>query len=818
MALYHGTNADLISFSEDNIQKYPGFWLSEDPVYAGSHGNRLYEVNADIQNPLVLEDDMDLVYEEFPKYLGEDAFDEDKVYSKEFRDFLIDRGYDAFRFEHHGADTVIILHPEQAKGIDLVYDKNRLLKAMDAAGYTYDDINSGYDLCFNYEGGSMRFENWKEVSDWLNGVVFDDPEISDRVEFILKGKEQDMHEARIYDKDLGLDGEVSELVRQADMYTDSFSDEALEYLSERAKDFGYEEKYVQIPKLLIAERAREARGDGTINYERLKIEEYEYGKASLAMSNYGGEIGRELEIMQEGDQIIISLTGMDDKGSWHAAGTYSVDEFMQGDAGWLEHAIGETFYYTMQYDDPEIENNIEEGTTLESQTESKSEHDEIIDAMNECIEEIEDLFGVEHIYVGPKPPTDWIRDHVDLDAVDMNHALSRRLMSFPITYKDHEFNVNCDSGRLESDLGSGISMGGGDQLYWAINNAAYDVLVETGLDVYIDQVHDAALSGMQEYITPENSDFDPAEMMSEEDKNKLYEHFCEEHGGSEIADRGKRLEAFKESLEAYPHEYAEIVGLNELMESRAAREELEAVENENDMTMNFNTGKEMLDALDKCDLYRPDTGTYAFLYNEAGSICVYDGINSETAKELAEKTKEFSEAGWDAFLGTGGSVYEDPGYEDYDSFYQSNIEWCNENYAGDWINTDDYLDYAAQHVQEQEPVQAAENDKAATITVIIKEHDTPETTTDKIEITTADATINTEMGKLATAAERSADGKEITIPTGTGMFGQSYSVKVNMEAIQGMKDITTDQVLYEDKNISGGQVQDFGQDQDGINR
>ena len=254
------------------------------------------------------------------------------------------------------------------------------------------------------------------------------------------------------------------------------------------------------------------------------------------------------------------------------------------------------------------------------------------------------------------------------------------------------------------------------------------------------------------------------------------------------------------------------------MESRAAREELEAVENENDMTMNFNTGKEMLDALDKCDLYRPDTGTYAFLYNEAGSICVYDGINSETAKELAEKTKEFSEAGWDAFLGTGGSVYEDPGYEDYDSFYQSNIEWCNENYAGDWINTDDYLDYAAQHVQEQEPVQAAENDKAATITVIIKEHDTPETTTDKIEITTADATINTEMGKLATAAERSADGKEITIPTGTGMFGQSYSVKVNMEAIQGMKDITTDQVLYEDKNISGGQVQDFGQDQDGINR
>lgn len=65
--------------------------------------------------------------------------------------------------------------------------RDYLKMAMEAAGYHYDDINSDSYLCFHDEyGGSDRFPDWHEVKDWLNGVVFDDPDVSDKVEKIMK--------------------------------------------------------------------------------------------------------------------------------------------------------------------------------------------------------------------------------------------------------------------------------------------------------------------------------------------------------------------------------------------------------------------------------------------------------------------------------------------------------------------------------------------------------------------------------------------------------------------------------------------------------
>lgn len=63
---------------------------------------------------------------------------------------------------------------------------NQIVEAMEAAGYYLDPIESKPDnLRFMHEGGVMQMESWKEAEEWLSGVVFDDPDVSDRVERIL---------------------------------------------------------------------------------------------------------------------------------------------------------------------------------------------------------------------------------------------------------------------------------------------------------------------------------------------------------------------------------------------------------------------------------------------------------------------------------------------------------------------------------------------------------------------------------------------------------------------------------------------------------
>lgn len=69
---------------------------------------------------------------------------------------------------------------------------DKLIRAMETAGYYYDDICS-YDewVHFFSDYGSLVFSNWEGVREWLNGVVFDDPEISDAVEKIMRGGENE---------------------------------------------------------------------------------------------------------------------------------------------------------------------------------------------------------------------------------------------------------------------------------------------------------------------------------------------------------------------------------------------------------------------------------------------------------------------------------------------------------------------------------------------------------------------------------------------------------------------------------------------------
>lgn len=63
---------------------------------------------------------------------------------------------------------------------------NKLIPAMATAGYYYDDINSNDNYYrFNSEHSSIEFANPKEIKEWLDGVVFDDPETSLKVEKII---------------------------------------------------------------------------------------------------------------------------------------------------------------------------------------------------------------------------------------------------------------------------------------------------------------------------------------------------------------------------------------------------------------------------------------------------------------------------------------------------------------------------------------------------------------------------------------------------------------------------------------------------------
>ena len=66
-------------------------------------------------------------------------------------------------------------------------EKAKIVEAMDAAGYYFDKMESRDDqLRFLGDYGTVMYmDGWKDAKEWLEGVVFDDPDVSDRVEKIL---------------------------------------------------------------------------------------------------------------------------------------------------------------------------------------------------------------------------------------------------------------------------------------------------------------------------------------------------------------------------------------------------------------------------------------------------------------------------------------------------------------------------------------------------------------------------------------------------------------------------------------------------------
>lgn len=106
--------------------------------------------------------------------------------------------------------------------------------------------------------------------------------------------------------------------------------------------------------------------------------------------------------------------------------------------------------------------------------------------------------------------------------------------------------------------------------------------------------------------------------------------------------------------------------------------------------MTFHSGQEMLDYLKSGkDLYNPTEELFVFLYNEAGSIAVYH-IDRDEALRLSGLSMEHNGEYWGAFLGVGGKIYDDPSHELYTEKQQSNLDFCNSAFVGEWFPPDNY--------------------------------------------------------------------------------------------------------------------------------
>lgn len=98
--------------------------------------------------------------------------------------------------------------------------------------------------------------------------------------------------------------------------------------------------------------------------------------------------------------------------------------------------------------------------------------------------------------------------------------------------------------------------------------------------------------------------------------------------------------------------------------------------------MTFKNGREMLNELESSDLYNAEKELYVFSYNSAGSIAVYH-ITNEKAEELRKDSKEYGEY-WGGLLGPGGCIWDDPSYDGFEEGHYTNLDWCNDNYSGEW--------------------------------------------------------------------------------------------------------------------------------------
>ncbi len=93
----------------------------------------------------------------------------------------------------------------------------RMITAMRAVGYTYDILESRDDyLRFFGEAHVVRFAGWDDLSDWLHGVVFDDPDVRKAVDRALGELPPEQNNRMLWDALLAHRGHRVEIVTYGD--------------------------------------------------------------------------------------------------------------------------------------------------------------------------------------------------------------------------------------------------------------------------------------------------------------------------------------------------------------------------------------------------------------------------------------------------------------------------------------------------------------------------------------------------------------------------------------------------------------------------
>jgi hypothetical protein len=155
----------------------------------------------------------------------------------------------------------------------------------------------------------------------------------------------DFSEIKIYCKELDVDGTVPEMLDKCYRYSDKYSDDALQFIADKAKEYGFDNR---IPLLLLSQRTNVY--EGRLPYEQMKLDRLRGGKISHSeTASYG-----EVEIREEDDLVLVSIIGMDDCGSFTAASAVTVNEFMDGDESYLERLVASILFYCKQYEEEEM--------------------------------------------------------------------------------------------------------------------------------------------------------------------------------------------------------------------------------------------------------------------------------------------------------------------------------------------------------------------------------------------------------------------------------------------------------------------------------
>ena len=196
----------LEELSPDELEKYKAILESADIPESGIDGliNLTFNLDRyDIYPDISDEEDLGRYYVEesgiydtkamgaLANYIDYEAFGRDVALDEggHFTDHgYIRDDYSSWEYEFDGElDSIPAEYRLSGSSEMLEEPDESLLMAMEAAGYQYDAIESSKgNLRFIGEAGAvMQMESWDEARKWLEGVVFDDPEVAENVHNLL---------------------------------------------------------------------------------------------------------------------------------------------------------------------------------------------------------------------------------------------------------------------------------------------------------------------------------------------------------------------------------------------------------------------------------------------------------------------------------------------------------------------------------------------------------------------------------------------------------------------------------------------------------